>query len=186
MYKRFLQLSLIAALIAAPIALRADSIMTGQFAINGTVQNSGNTLTFANGTLRIGTGTQTGSFTTLLTDGEFVTGGSPSISYNPYTANSGFLTVGTLVVTLQSLNEMTVGSVLNFSGVANLSATGFADTLANYSFSTSATGSSPFTATFIAQAAPSSVPEPSSLALFGSGALGLAGFAARKFRSARL
>jgi hypothetical protein len=99
-------------------------------------------------------------------------------------ADSAQFFIGPLTITLDSLNEVTSGSTLNFSGVVNLAAAGFADTLANFSFSANATGASQFVAT-AAVPAVSSVPEPSSLVLFGSGALGLAGFAARKFRHAK-
>jgi hypothetical protein len=89
-----------------------------------------------------------------------------------------------LTIALDTLNETTVGSTLNFAGVTTLSATGFTNTIANLTVSVPASGASPFTATFAVPAA-SAIPEPSSLALFGTGALGLAGLAARKFRSTR-
>ena len=107
--------------------------------------------------------------------------GSP---YNPYTPDSAFFFIGPLTVTLDTLNETTVGSTLDFSGVATLAASGFINTLANYSFNTPASGISTFTATAIVPTAPS-VPEPSTVALFGTGALGLAGFVTRKFRTVR-
>jgi hypothetical protein len=185
MQRLFASLTVVAATLLAPIALHADTLMTGQFVITGTVTNVGTTLMFDPTTLRTGIGTQTGSFTTLLNDNEGFSGGTQNITYNPYTPDSAFFTIGELTIVLDTLNETTVGSTLNFSGVANLAAAGFLDTLANYSFSTAASGPSTFTATTIVPTAPS-VPEPSSLALFGTGALGLAGFAATKFRSKRV
>jgi hypothetical protein len=158
--------------------------MTGQFVVVGTVQNVGSTLEFDPATLMTGTGTQTGTFATLLTDGLGFAGGTANIQYNPYVPNSATFFLGPLTIVVDSLNETTVGSILDFSGVTTLSAAGFTDTLANVAFSVPASGSSPFTATFAVPPVPS-VPEPSSFALFGSGALGLAGFAARKFRNAR-
>ena len=184
MQRTFASFALAVALLLAPIALHADTLMTGQFTLNGTVQNVGTTLQFDPSNLFVGTGTQTGTFSTLLFDHEGVSGGTLSISYNPYVADSGFLFIGPLTVTLDTLNETTVGSTLDFSGVATLSASGFLNTLANYSFSTSATGPSLFSATAIVPTPPS-VPEPSSLALFASGAVGIAGFITRKFRNAR-
>jgi hypothetical protein len=184
MQRVFALLTLAAALILAPIALHADTLMTGQFVITGTVQNVGTTLEFDPPTLFTGTGTQTGTFATLLTDHLGFSGGTVNITYNPYTPDSAFFFIGPLTIMLDTLNETTVGSTLDFSGVATLSAAGFLNTLANYSFNTLASGPSTFTATAIVPTAPS-VPEPSSLALLGSGALGLAGFAATKFRSAR-
>jgi hypothetical protein len=174
-------LALIAALVLAPLALHADPLMTGQFTIVGTVTNVGSTLMFDPPTLMTGNGTQTGTFATLLSDGMGFSGGAVNITYNPYVADSAFFFLGPLTLTLDSLNETTVGTTLNFSGVLDISASGFADTLADLSFSAQASGPSEFVATAIVPTAPS-VPEPSSLALFGSGALGLAGFVARKLR----
>jgi len=182
--QRVFTLLTLAALILAPIALHADTLMTGQFVITGTVQNVGTTLEFDPSNLFTGSGTQTGTFATLLFDHEGFSGGTLNITYNPYTPDSAFFFLGPLTITLDTLNETTVGTTLDFSGVATLSATGFLNTLANYSFSTLAMGPTTFTATAIVPTAPS-VPEPSSLALFGTGALGLAGFAATKFRRAR-
>ena len=184
MQRLLASLTLVAMLLLAPIAVHADTVMTGQFVLTGTVQNVGTTLMFDPANLFTGTGTQTGTFATLLSDHMGVSGGTLNITYNPYTPDSGFFFIGPLTVTLDTLNETTVGSTLDFSGVADLAAAGFTNTLANYSFSTLASGSSTFTATAIVPTAPS-VPEPSSIALLGSGALGLAGFAAKKFRAVR-
>jgi hypothetical protein len=179
MQRAFASLALAAALILAPIALHADT-MTGQFVIHGTVQNVGTTLEFNPATLLTGVGTQTGTFATILTDNLGFAGGPANIAYNPYTPDSAIFFLGPLTIALDSLNETTVGSTLNFSGITTLSAAGFTNTLANVSFSTPASGSSTFSATFAVPAAPS-VPEPSTLALFASGALGIAGFVTRKF-----
>jgi hypothetical protein len=183
-------ITLAAALIAAPIALHADTLMTGQFAIQGTVQNVGSTLDFSPGTLSSGSGTQTGSFLALVPDLAPFTAGNPTVAYNPYTPGSDFFNVGSLTTTVQSLTAVpeTIGlqNFLVFSGVADLSATGFLDTLANFTFTIPASGAAAFSATIITQAAPGLVPEPSSLALFGSGALGLASFTVRKFRRPRV
>jgi hypothetical protein len=184
MRRTFALLALAAALVPAPIALHADTLMTGQFTLQGTVQNVGTTLQFDPANLFTGTGTQTGTFATLLFDHEGVSGGTLNIPYNPYVADSGFFSIGPLTVTLDTLNETTVGTTLDFSGVATLSAAGFLNTLANYSFSTNATGPSQFSATAIVPTAPS-VPEPSSLALFATGALGIAGSITSRFRNAR-
>jgi hypothetical protein len=184
MQRVFASLTVVAAFILAPIALHADTLMTGQFVIHGTVQNVGTTLEFDPATLLTGVGTQTGTFATILPDSLGFAGGPANIPYNPYTPDSAIFFLGPLTIALDSLTETTVGSTLNFSGVTTLSATGFTNTLANLTFSAPASGASSFTATFAVPAAPS-VPEPSSLALFGTGALGLAAFAARKFRNAR-
>jgi hypothetical protein len=184
MQRVFALLTLAAAFVLAPIALHADTMMTGQFVVNGTVQNVGTTLQFDPASLHTGVGTQTGTFATLLTDNLGFAGGPANIPYNPYIADSAIFFLGPMIITLDSLTETTVGSTLNFSGVTTLAAPGFINTLANLSFSTAASGPNSFSATFAVPAAPS-VPEPSSLALFGSGVLGLAGFAGRKFRNVR-
>jgi hypothetical protein len=184
MHKTLARLALIASLVLAPVALRADS-MTGQFSIQGTVTNTGSVLMFEPGTLMTGSGTQTGTFATLLSNNELITGGTPNIPYNPYTPDSGFFTIGPLTVTLETLLEMTVGPIQGFSGVADLTAAGFTDTLADYSFSTQSSGAVTFSATVIAEPPPS-VPEPSSLALFGTGIFGIAGFCARKLNRVSL
>jgi hypothetical protein len=184
MQRVFALLTLAAAFILAPIALHADTLMTGQFVVVGTVQNVGTTLEFDPASLMTGVGTQTGTFATILTDGLGFAGGTANIPYNPYNPDSATFFLGPLTIVVNSLNETTVGSTLDFSGVTTLSAAGFIDTLANLTLSVPASGSSPFAATFAVPAAPS-VPEPSSLALFAAGALGLAGFTARKFRNAR-
>ena len=46
MQRLFASLTLVAVLVLAPIALHADTLMTGQFVITGTVQNVGTTLMF--------------------------------------------------------------------------------------------------------------------------------------------
>jgi hypothetical protein len=184
MRRTFALLALAAALVSAPIALHADTLMTGQFTLQGTVQNVGTTLQFDPANLFTGTGTQTGTFATLLFDHEGVSGGTVNITYNPYVTDSGFFFIGPLTIMLDTLNETTVGTTLDFSGVATLSAAGFLNTLANYSFSTNATGASQFSATAIVPTAPS-VPEPSSLTLFATGVLGIAGSIANKLRNAR-
>jgi PEP-CTERM motif len=194
MHKALASLTLVAALALAPISLHADSIMTGQFSIEGTVTNTvtdGTTeLVFDGPTLKTGTGTQTGSFSSLLTDGEaFSAGSSTIVPYNPYVPNSAFFTIGSLSVVVESLMEDTEiingQTVLGFSGMANLSAAGFADTQAIFTFSTQDSGPVTFSATAIADAPPA-VPEPSSLVLFGTGAFGLAGVLSRKLRRATL
>jgi hypothetical protein len=183
MRRVFASFTFVAALALAPIVLHADT-MTGQFTIHGTVQNVGTTLQFDPTTLLTGVGTQTGTFATLLTDNLGFKGGPTTITYNPYAPDSAIFFIGPLTIALDSLNETTVGSTLNFAGVTTLSADGFTNTIANLTFSAPASGPGTFIATFAVPAAPA-IPEPSSLALFGSGALGLAGLAARKFRSTR-
>jgi PEP-CTERM motif len=184
MYRRILQLTLAAAVASAPLVLHADPVMTGQFEITGLVQNLNSSLIFSPGATT-GTGTQTETFATLLTDGEMVTANSGTLAYDPYPG--GFIfNIGGLQVTLDSLTATSEKGTIDFTGIADLSAAGFADTLASFAIqNVPDTGVNGFTAMFTAEAAPPTVPEPSSLALLGSGILGLASASIRKFRSAR-
>src|SRR5207245_8900570 len=103
MQRRFAYLTLVAALLLAPIALHADT-MTGQFVITGTVQNVGTILMFEPGTLALGTGTQTGTFATLL-NGQGFTGGTVNIAYNPYIPDSAFFFIGPLTTPLDKIGR---------------------------------------------------------------------------------
>lgn len=185
MRKALFPLTLAVTLIAAPTALHADTMMTGQFSIQGTVQNVGTTLEFVPSSLATGVGTQTGTFALLLTDGEGISNGNANVGYGPYVPGSAFFVVGPLTATLETLTETTeiIGkeTVLVFSGVADLTAPGFLDTTASFSFNTPPSGLAPFVATAVVPTPPA-VPEPSSLALFGTGILTLAGLASRKLR----
>jgi hypothetical protein len=184
MFKLFASLALVAAL-ATPAALHA-SMMTGQFSIQGSVTTdaTNHTLTFIPSTVETGFDTQTGTFATLLSNNEPATGGTAVINYDPYTAGSAFIVIGPLTGTIDSLTETT--SVVNghtvyaFSGMGTLEAAGYDITPASFTFSTQDTGVVTFSATTIAG---SPVPEPSTLALFGTGFFGLAGVVSRKFRA---
>lgn len=183
MHKLLSSLALVAAL-AAPSALHA-SMMTGQFSIQGSVTNDPTThvLSFIPASIETGYGTQTGTFATLLTNNEHVSAGTPTIAYDPYVAGSSWFTVGPLTATIDSLTESTsiIGghTVYGFSGAGMLTAAGYDMTPGNFTFSTQDSG----IVTFSATAATSPVPEPSTLALFGTGIFGLAGLVSRKFRA---
>jgi hypothetical protein len=175
-------LALVAA-IAAPVALHATPI-TGQFSIGGTVTNTGSALNFGIGTIFTGTGTQTQVFSILVPDHTPVTMGPTGIVFAPYTCCTVF-TVGNLTTTLETLtyNIETVGGVplYGFGGTALFhDTTGvYTDTMGTFGFSAQQSGPVTFSATGISTASP--VPEPSTLALMGSGVLGLAGVVRRKF-----
>lgn len=185
MHKFFSSLALVAAL-TAPAALHA-SMMSGQFSIQGTVINdpTTHTLSFLPPSIETGYGTQTGSFSTLLTDNEHVPSGTSIIAYGPYVAGSSYFSVGSMSVIIQSLTESTSmpdgHMVYGFSGTADFSAPGYDTTPGSFTFSTQDAGPVTFSATAVTTGTPA-VPEPSSLALFGTGAFGLAGIISRKFR----
>lgn len=75
-------------------------------------------------------------------------------------------------------------SVRAFSSNGTLAAAGYAITPAIFTFSTQDSTTDPvtFSATAIAAPSASPIPEPSSLALLGTGAFGLAGVLSRKLR----
>jgi len=190
MIRLFSALALVATL-SSPAALHAAPMdsMSGQFSIQGTVTNdfTAGTLNFVPSSIETGFGTQTGTFAALLTDNEHITAGTPTIHYNPYTPGSAFLTVGPLTATIQSLTETTTTpaghTVYGFSGTALFASAGYLDTPGSFTFSTQDSGPVTFSATALTTGR-SPVPEPSTLALFGTGALGLAGLVSKKFSSA--
>jgi hypothetical protein len=173
--RRLLTLLALVAMLAAPTAMHADTILNGQFSIQGTLINTGTTLNFAQ--VGTGFGTQTGSFATLLSDNQGVTG-APVLTYSPfYIPGSEVLTTGSLTVDLETFVETAAGV---FSGTAVLSAPGFLDTNATFSLTAPMDkGPVMFSATVATPATPA-VPEPATFALLGTGILGLAGAVRRK------
>jgi len=176
-------LAVMAALAVAPSVLHATPI-TGQFSITGaSVTDNGSSLTFIPDSIAVGAAsTITGSFNTLLTAGEAGTI-TQVINYNPYAAGSGVITLtntdGTVVTyTLATLTETTAGGFGLFTGTGIIStnAAGFDNTDGTLLFSTQGNG----TVTFSATTNASPVPEPSTLALLGTGLVGIAGVVKRR------
>ena len=182
--RKFFSAFVLVAATAAPLALHATPI-TGQFSVEGSVVNTGSSLNFEPGSVFTGPAVdQTGAFSVLVPANVPITVGPSGIVFAPYICCTTF-TVGSLTTTLETLTyqEITVNGVplYGFGGTALFhDTTGtYSDTTGTFGFSAQQSGPVTFSATGMASASP--VPEPSTLALMGSGVLGLAGAVRRKF-----
>jgi hypothetical protein len=166
--RKLLTLLASVALLAAPAVMHADTI-TGQYEIQGMLFDTGSSLLLASGSVT--PGSQMGSFTSLLPNSQPVFATNTNLSYTAFVPGSETLFVGSLEGVLESFSETAPGV---FSGSVLLSAPGFDNTTANFVLTASEDkgGLVPYEAT---TSIPPSVPEPSTLALFGTGILGLAG-----------
>jgi hypothetical protein len=175
----------ILAAVAAPIALHATPI-TGQFSLTGpSVVNDGTTLTFSPNSVSAGAAnTLTGSFASLLAPGQ-AGGITSSIDFANYVANSARVSfAGSVNFSITSITETVTGSgvdVFVADGTLSSPQTGFNSTAGDLIFTTQGAGAATFSATINgAPVPPPAVPEPSTLALFGTGLFGIVGFAKRR------
>lgn len=183
MHKILSSLAVMAALVAAPSVMHATPI-TGQFSITGaSVTDNGSSLTFIPNSISAGAAnTLTGDFTSLIAAGEAGTI-TQTINYSPYVPNSGVITLtnpdGTTVTyTIATLTETSSSGFDLFSGTGLITtnAAGYDPTEGTLLFSSQGNG----TVTFSATTTASPVPEPSTLALLGTGLVGIAGVVKRR------
>lgn len=184
MLTKFMVLPVLLGLSLLSIPALADPI-TGILSIQGgdMYSNSLGTIAFVSGSGSIG-GVSTGSLSPF-------TAGNPVNLYN-FSFGSGFVpgavifstteagtTASLAINSVTSTSSVAGGLALNATGM--LSETGYTSTPTAFTLTSQDGGKDVNVVTFSGTAMPASVvPEPTSMALFGTGLLGVAGFVRRK------